>query len=259
MTLLGVGSQGIVGTSGGTTTTLGGIGTGYMYADWKGQISYTTPNMNGFQATIGITQPWDATGSNPTGGSAVSSVNVGTQSQPAYEGQASYSWTGDVGGKVWAGFAQQDMDDLGTGGTLGNESINVWELGASVSAGNLNVVAYYYDGRGVGTTAFGRDGFNLAGDRRDSDGGYIQATYVIPTGTKLGLSYGVSNLDKEGTADRTANLVEENNRWTVAAYHPLTKNLNLVFEYNDIESKAMSSAVEDVEQDNISVGAILFF
>ena len=47
---------------GGTTTTLGGIGTGYIYADWKGQVAYTTPNMNGFSATLGITQPWNAVG-----------------------------------------------------------------------------------------------------------------------------------------------------------------------------------------------------
>ena len=253
MTLLGVGSQGVVGTSGGTTTTLGGIGTGYIYSDWKGQISYTTPNMNGFQATVGIVQPYDATDS----GGSLSATNSGTHTQPGFEGQASYSWTGDVAGKVWAGFAQQEMDDLGTNGTLGNESINVWEIGASVSAGNLNLVGYYYDGRGVGTTAFGRDGFNTAGDRRDSDGGYVQATYVIPTGTKLGVSYGVSNLDKEGTADATAALAEENNRWTVGAYHPLTANLNLVVEYNDMETEAMSG-VEN-EQNNLSVGAILFF
>jgi hypothetical protein len=31
---------------------------------------------------------------------------------------------------------------------------------------------------------------------RDSDGGYVQATYVIPTGTKLGVAYGVSKLDE---------------------------------------------------------------
>lgn len=256
MTLLGVGSQGLVGTSGGTTTTLGGIGTGYIYSDWKGQISYTTPNMNGFQATVGIVQPYDATNGGGTA-ATVSATNSGTHTQPGFEGQASYSWTGDVAGKVWAGFAQQEMDDLGTAGALGNESINVWEIGASVSAGNLNLVGYYYDGRGVGTTAFARDGFNTAGDRRDSDGGYVQATYVIPTGTKLGVSYGVSNLDKEGTADNGSALVEENNRWTVGAYHPLTANLNLVVEYNDMESEAMSG-VEN-EQNNLSVGAILFF
>ena len=60
MTLLGVGATGgTVGNAagqvlqqGGTTTTLGGIGTGYLYADWKGQIAYTTPNMNGLSATL---------------------------------------------------------------------------------------------------------------------------------------------------------------------------------------------------------------
>jgi len=110
MTLLGVGSQGVAGTGGGTTTTLGGIGTGYIYADWKGQISYTTPNMNGFQATIGIVQPYDATSSGTAGTtSATNGNNTGTAShtQPGFEGQASYSWSGDVAGKVWAGFASQ--------------------------------------------------------------------------------------------------------------------------------------------------------
>ena len=38
-------------------------------------------------------------------------------------------------------------------------------------------------------------GFDTTGKKRDSDGGYVQATYVIPTGTKLGVSYGISKLD----------------------------------------------------------------
>ena len=63
MTLLGVGSQGLVGTAGGTTTTLGRIGTGYIYADWNGQIAYTTPNMNGLSLTLGVMQPWNSTAS----------------------------------------------------------------------------------------------------------------------------------------------------------------------------------------------------
>jgi hypothetical protein len=57
MTLLGVGGGA---GGGGANTTLGGIGTGYLYADWIGQIAYTTPNMNGFQATLGLMQPWTA-------------------------------------------------------------------------------------------------------------------------------------------------------------------------------------------------------
>ena len=42
---------------------LGGIGTGYIYADWNGQIAYTTPNMNGLSLTLGLMQPWNATAS----------------------------------------------------------------------------------------------------------------------------------------------------------------------------------------------------
>ena len=60
---------------------------------------------------------------------------------------------------------------------------------------------------------------------------------MIPTGTKLGVSYGISNLDANAV-DANTTLVEENERYTIGAYHPLTKHLNLVAEYNNMESKA---------------------
>jgi predicted porin len=277
MTLLGVGSQGVVGTSGGTTTTLGGIGSGYMYADWKGQIAYTTPNMNGFQATVGVIQPWDVT-SAATRTATTSTLSQGAsqdgnQTNFGYEGQASYSWTGDVSGKVWAGFAYQDVDNLlgattasGSFTTINGDAMKGWDVGAQLSMGNLGLVGYYYDGKGMGTTAWGANGFDTVGRRRDSDGGYLQATYVIPTGTKLGVAYGVSNLDRTA-ADRVVqtgtsgaySLVEKNERWTVGAYHPLTKHLNLVAEYSDISSESMNRDMADMDQDIFSVGAILFF
>jgi len=62
MTLLGVGASN-AGVTSGSSTTLGGIGTGYIYAAWKGQVAYTTPNFNGFQATVGITNPNQGLGS----------------------------------------------------------------------------------------------------------------------------------------------------------------------------------------------------
>ena len=78
---------------------------------------------------------------------------------------------------------------------------------------------------------------STTGKQRDSDGGYVQATYVIPTGTKLGVSYGVSKLD-DNAADAGKALVEENNMLTIGAYHPLTKHLNLVAEYSNVEAEA---------------------
>jgi hypothetical protein len=102
-------------------------------------------------------------------------------------------------------------------------------------------------------------GVSATGAKRDSDGGYVQATYVIPSGTKLGVAYGVSSLDYANAADRAAvaNLVENNNRWTVGAYHPLTKHLNLVAEFNSTEAESHNSL--SAQTDTVSLGAILFF
>jgi len=48
----------------------------------------------------------------------------------------------------------------------------------------------------------------------------------------------------------------------IGAYHPLTKHLNLVAEYNAIESQdhgAGATSGVTAESDTISLGAILFF
>ena len=247
MTLLGVGSQGVVGSSGGTTTTLGRIGTGFIYADWNGQITYTTPNMNGLSVSLGVFQPWNSTASG-----AVSDTSTGNSEEFGFQGQGSYSWTGDFAGKVWAGFFSQEV----TGGA-DEDRAQAFEVGVSTSIYNINLVAYGYSGEGVGTTALLRDGFDATGEMRDSDGGYVQATYVIPTGTKLGVSYGVSKLD-DNAADAGDSLVKENTMLTIGAYHPLTKHLNLVAEYSNVEAEAHDT-VSDAESNIFSVGAILFF
>ena len=253
MTLLGVGSG--ANTSGGAlNTTNGGIGTGYLYAAWKGQISYTTPNMNGFSATVGITNPNQGSFGNQSAGTELYQDRFGI------EAQAMYEWTGDVSGKAWAGYASYDVNGEASSGNFDSYTADVYDLGVNVNSGNLGLTAYYYNGDGVGTTFMGNEGVDVQSNKfkkRDSDGGYLQATYVIPTGTKLGLAYGVSKLDEASGEDEAA-LLDKNERWTVGAYHPLTKHLNLVAEYNKIESEGQSSAYE-MESDTFSLGAILFF
>ena len=254
MTLLGVGATGGTvhnGGAAGTTTTLGGIGTGYLYADWKGQIAYTTPNMNGFSATLGITQPWNAQGDG-----VISDASSGGTDQPAYEVQASYAWTGDFAGKVWVGGFFQDVTGLDTANN--SADADAFEAGISTSVANIGLVAYAYSGEGVGNTGMLTRGFDATGSARDSDGGYLQATYTTPMYTKLGVAYGVSKLD-DNTADAGKNLVKENNRITVGAYQPLTKHLMIVAEFSHVESESHLSTQSDSEQDIMSVGAILFF
>ena len=276
MTLLGVGAG--ANTSGGSTT-LGGIGTGYIYPAWKGQIAYTTPNMNGFSATIAITNPNQGSFGDGYAVAAASGASLADtvatelyQDRFGIEAQAMYEFTGDVSGKVWVSGASYDVNadaqvlvaGLPAVTTQGNDdsyTASVYDIGVQLSTGNLGLVGYYYNGEGVGTTLMGNLGVynGTAGKlkKRDSDGGYVQATYVIPTGTKLGLAYGVSNLD-EASGETGGALVEKNERWTVGAYHPLTKHLNLVAEYNKITSEGQSSAYEN-ENDTFSLGAILFF
>ena len=233
MTLLGVG--GIQSPRSGGNFTGGGIGTGYIYPAWKGQVSYTSPNFNGFQFTAGITNPNQGT-------DAVNHDRFGVEGEVAYSFDA---------GKVWVSAASYDVT------TTSNTSYDAEaiDIGASINMGNLGLVAYYYTADGAGTTFFHSLGAN-GNAERESDGGYVQATYVIPSGTKLGVSFGSSKLDL-ASGETNNSLVEENKRWTVGAYHPLTKHLNLVAEVNHLESTAQDGAEQ--EADSFSLGAILFF
>jgi len=260
MTLLGVGAGAMA--SGGATT-LGGIGSGYIYAAWKGQATYTTPNFNGFQVSVGIFNPNQAskaagighdTVAGNTGGTLAAASGAALQDRFGLEGKASYTFAADnFSGKVWASGASYDITYNAAGAAY---TASAADIGANINAGNVGLTGYYYTGEGVGTTIFGQLGSTSAGVKRDSDGGYLQATYILPTKTKLGLAYGVSKLDA-ATGDTLATLVKENERMTLGLYHPLTKHLNLVAEYNDVSSKTHTN----VERDNKtgSLGAILFF
>ena len=237
MTLLGVGSG--AGFLAGNTTTFGRIGTGFMYADWKSQIAYSSPNMNGFSFTAGVTQSWNGTGNNQRGGS-----------EPAYEAKASYEWAGDVGGKVWVSGISQNVEQQ-------NDTATAFDIGATVNVAGFGLTGYYGQGEGLGTTVQFNNGYDATGSR-ESDDWYVQATYTLPgIGTKLGASYGESTLD--GT---TVSQESTNKMWVVGAYHPLTKHLNLVAEYSDVEGELEAlgaTAAQEGKARTVSLGAILFF
>jgi len=251
MTLLGVGAgaAGVYGNAGGSgaATTLGGIGTGYIYAAWKGQVAYSTPNFNGFQGTVAITNPNQSAG-------------TGNQDRFGLEGKASYSFAqGDFSGKVWVSGATYDVSTAtvaadpgyyvcttsactaGTimgvvaGTTANSYTASMGDIGINLNSNGFGLTGYYYQGKGAGTTFMGYQGATAAGATRDSDGGYVQLTYVLPTKTKLGLAYGISSLDA-ANGETATTLVRDNERYTAGLYHPLTKHLNLVAEFNQVES-----------------------
>ena len=277
MTLLGVGAAGL-----GGNTSLGGIGYGYIYADWKPQIAYTTPNFSGFQATVGITQNFaQHSVIDNTVTAVLPATTSGSNAAPSYEGKASYSFAAnDVTGKIWvSGIASHVAGATTTGGwaaggnaVQNNDTVAYGgDIGVNLNAAGFGLTGYYYNGSGIGHVGQGWDGYGVSAangqiSARDADGGYVQATYTLPTKTKLGISWGQSNLDRAdgetaglaaGTIGVVGNLIKTNEKWTVGAYHPLTKHLNLVAEFNHTDSENQAGRSNNANSGNL--GAILFF
>ena len=263
MTLLGVGS----GAGGSGSSTLGRIGNGYIYADWKAQVAYTTPNFNGFEATAAITE----------GSGQIDNNNLN------YEGKAAYSFAADaVTGKVWVGGKTQKIQfgatNTATSAILNTITGNITELdsegydiGAKLAASGAELVGYYYSGKNMDVSGGFAINTKLTGLTtatavdHDNTGGYVQATYVLPTKTKVGVSWGTSKIEKNALTLTGAASAEvrdgEREAWVVGAYHPLTKHLNLVAEYNNLETTSATAAAgaSEGKAKTYSLGAILFF
>ena len=241
MTLLGVGTGGPAGGS----STLGRIGSGYIYADWIGQIAYTSPNWNGLQVSGAVTEGW----SNGAPGAGDQ-----TNSNNGYQGKVTYDFAAnDVTGRVWvSGITQKHEAYVGQT----SYTSSGFDIGAKASYQGASVVGYYYDGEGLSGGEGALNGLLFrAGNKTQDSGGYVQATFAIPgVGTKLGASWGES-MSKAALATTES----KNESWIVGAYHPLTKSVNLVAEYTNQD--LTSSAVPAVTTTNktVSLGAILFF
>ena len=153
MTLLGVGTVSDLATRGGNTT-LGRIGVGYLYADWKSQIQYTSPNWNGFSFTAAIVDPWGVDSiagifNTPSGASdtAVSGIEDNPDTNAVdeselrpysasnanqegdtygFEAKVNYAFDGDsASGHVWASYIQQEVD---FDGDLGIQTDRYWSV-----------------------------------------------------------------------------------------------------------------------------------
>ena len=272
MTLLGVGVSGTPNSAAGGNSTLGRIGSGYIYANWYGQAQYQSPNFNGFQVTAAVQEG--------AGAAAAAGHNMG------FAGKAIYDFAmNDVTGRVWVGGITQKTGDLGY-------TSSGAEIGAKAHASGFELVGYYYDGRGLDSqfasndvnlsrdsgsaAAIGTGGIlNNSGMKTDDNGGYVQLTYVLPTKTKIGASWGQNESEigygthiNDSEYSRGSAKIK-NESWVVGAYHPLTKHLNLVAEYTRQEIKADANTAfynhpdhqynGKIESDTVSLGAILFF
>jgi predicted porin len=271
MTLLGVGSSG--GNEAPGNTSLGRIGIGYIYTDWLPQITYTTPKLMGFTASVGLFTPLDDgsyTAHNSPQWQAGISYSFGDPKADLFSGKA---WldgvTQDAGaprcsaGYTIDSFCTTENILLGVRNHVHGTGV---DGGVKVDVAGFEAVAYGYYGRGLGTTGLYVLATSDTGQLRESDGGYVQLTYKIDR-LKIGASYGISQLklasDEETafydplTGQSTSDLVHKNESGVFGLYYSLTKSLTLVGEFSDTEAKAWNNN-EAHEKDAI-VGGILFF
>jgi predicted porin len=257
MTLPGVGGPGSAAGPAPANTTLGGIGLGYIYTDWLGQIDYTTPDISGFNATVGIFDPLN------------SLSDVGTtepKKAPGFHGKLTYTMPLGEGNKLYfsvAGIQQKQYYEVTalTVTTPYDYNGDGVDFFAKLDIQGLEIVGYGYTAKGLGTTALfdggAFDGGGELGATRKSYGFLGQITYQIGP-VKLGYNHGDSRLDYADAVDQAANpdLVRSNRKDTIGVYYSLTKNLMLLAEGSYVKDV---SAAGNNTATTVNVGAFLKF
>jgi predicted porin len=262
-TLLGVGTSAATAAPG--NTTLGRIGVGYIYADWIPQVTYTTPDFNGFTASIGAFTPLDTI--DTVGAFAASSISEAEA--PMIQGQI--KWKGDIAPMAKLtlsadGLWQEHRSDTGDFTTVPfGSSVNSWGADAfgKLDIEGFSFVAYGYYGEGLGTTGLFYSGFSINGAERQSWGGYGQASYTWDKFT-FGGSYGISALNANGFDDTvgvalgyTPFMVQSNESAIGFIRYQLTPWMALQGEY--VHTWATNWSGGQVIEDQIDAGTAWFF
>lgn len=241
ITLLAVGTASA--NSAPSNTSLGRIGLGYIYTDFQPQITYSTPKFGGLQLAAGIFQPLTTVGQSEVNGT------------PGFQAKLTYDLVptdGGFGAHAWASGLIQRHD---AAGGLPDYTGRAIDVGAKLSYGPASLTGYYYTGTGVGTIGLFLLSTDALGNKRDSDGFYVQGTYGIGKLT-FGASYGESHLDR-ADGEAASELVSSNSSWVGQVRYGLTGWVTLVGEYTNTMAEAHNG--NDAKSDALTAGAILFF
>ncbi|PQJ25119.1 hypothetical protein BSZ31_09215 [Limnobacter sp. SAORIC-690] len=242
MSLLAVGGGSAF--NGALNTTLGSIGSGYVYTQFQPQITYTTPAIGNLSVSAGAFQP------------VARNASVTGDRELGFQGLATYS-LGDMG-KLWGAFISQGNEQTNTNAPVAD--ISGFEVGGTLNFGSLGLTANYFTGDGLGTALIGFGGSDALAQERESQGYLVQATYKVGD-TKFGVNYGVSSLDATANDRATATrILDESEQLTLGVYHNLTPSLTIAGEYitNTVKYQ-LGGPTQDAESDTIAIGAILFF
>jgi predicted porin len=274
MTLLGAGTTN--GNVAPGSVTLGRIGVGYIYTDFIPQISYMTPSISGFQAGFGIFTPFSDVYSTTLdlGGPTGVSATLTGHGQPMYQAKLTYTipTKGPVKANLWLnGITQSLQANLGEAipGSTANpsgiptgQSVRAagFDGGAKLTAGPATLLAYGYNGRGIGQEGLFFLAVDPSGRPREFRGGYVQGTYTLAKKTTFGFSYGLSHVGLTSyDAINLPSILKSNSSEVVQMRYALTKWVTPLAEYTHTRSTAHDAGVRNTTEDSIAAGAILFF
>jgi hypothetical protein len=282
MLLFGVGAAASASNS---NTTLGRIGLGYLYTDFKPQVSWTLPGMGGFGAKIALFDPDDVVAD-------TAAVSATDNSSPRVEAQI--TWNGDffqtgLGVNLWVdGTYQSTERSTAEQGAADNAAVNATAstrtaamttaslddrdnvesagvgFGTKLSYDAFSLVATGFYGHGLGirgqraTGAVSTGALDDFGKERKTYGGYIQGTFDFGQGTSVGYSYGGNYMKKNGRDMNTTGTMNSQTMHSGMVWHNVTDNFRLVAEGGFTE-KTWYLADTDQEDAFGGVGAFFFW
>jgi predicted porin len=289
-------------------TTLGRIGVGYIYTDFIPQITYKSPTWGGLTFWVSAMTPMDELAfsgdpfsANMTGhdlpmgqakiqyvGTWSPDVKLTLSTSGVVQKQQAECLNGNVNGGLFSTCAGLNAPFFFNGTRIMSAGTNVttWaaDAFAMLDVYGFNFVAYGYTGKGVGTTGLFFDGVDIFGDRRRSDGGYLQAAYTfkggwwLPNPLTVGASWGVSSLETAGTSNAfeiqschlstiapvssvTPNgfgcLVKHNESWIGFARYNLTDWVKLQAEF--VSTIAENQIGQEIHDKAVVVGTTFFW
>lgn len=216
-TLFGVGASGNGTPGDGAGTTLGRIGFGYVYPNFRAQITYSTAAGKPYQFSIGLFE----------------AASVGEYKFTKYpRGEAEFVYSGS-GFKGWVGGTVQSTENAPTAGQKMTGYGGSGGLRYEGKAFSVTGSGYY--GKGIGTTLYGIEGSadNSAGndDARKSYG-FIGQITVTPQNSKVTIagSYGSSYLEQANSDP--VHFKTENTLVSGGIYYQATKSLKVVGEFD---------------------------
>jgi len=270
MLLFGVGAAASAGNS---NTTLGRIGVGYLYTDFKPQVSWTLPDLgNGFSGKVGIFDPDDITAD-------TAAFSATDKSSPRVEAQL--AWAGgldSLGINLWVDGSYQNTDRTAAQATVVANSVPAGAeindndvdsggvgFGTKLTYEGFSLVASGFYGLGMGIRGqhtFGASttvgALDDVGKERRTYGGYIQGTFDFGQGTAIGYSYGGNFLKKNAQDLNTTGVMNGQTMHSGMVWHNVTDNFRLVAEGGYTE-KSWYLADTELEDSFGGVGAFFFW